>query len=73
MNLKERQAYQTDILTGLVGHEHHCYICGDTENLFCVKRKDKTGEGEGILCQFCLTVQEVGGGIKFVSIKPYKK
>lgn len=61
----ERQVFQTDILTGLVGHEHHCYICGDITDLFYVNKS-------GILCRDCIRIQKEKYGTVFTSVEPYK-
>ena len=69
MDIKEKQVFITDTLTKLVGHEHHCYICGDEENLYWVTTIDNT---QGILCKDCIEIQESKGNI-FISKKPYKR
>jgi len=69
MNNKERQIAITDELTKLVGHEHHCYICGDEGNLYWVTTKDKS---QAILCEDCIKIQKSMGNI-FISKKPYRR
>ena len=63
---KEKQVIITDRLTELVGHEHHCYVCGDTEELFWVVGPG----GEGILCGDCVRIQKMMGSV-FLSVTPY--
>lgn len=65
---EEHQTIITDRLTELVGHEHHCSICGDEENLFWVK--EQAGY-QGILCADCIGIQKTMYGTVFVSVVPY--
>ena len=70
MGNKERQVAITDELTKLVGHEHHCYICGDEDNLFLVT----TNEGyKGILCEDCIKTQQTDYHVVFVSKTPHQR
>ena len=69
MDDKEKQVFITDELTKLVGHEHHCYICGDEENLYWVTTKDMA---QGVLCEDCIKIQK-SKGVIFVRKELYKK
>jgi ribosome-binding protein aMBF1 (putative translation factor) len=69
MDIKERQTMITDELTRLVGHEHHCSICGDEIDLFWVE-----GEGyKGILCRDCIRIQKMMYNSKYDVIRQYHR
>jgi hypothetical protein len=65
----EKQVEQTDILTELVGHEHHCQVCGDVDDLYWVVEKG----GQGILCGDCIRIQRAMHWSVFLSIEPYRR
>jgi len=67
--MKEKQVGHSDCLSELVGHEHHCYICGDEDNLFWVTADNKS---QGILCKDCIDIQKRQFKVRFISLRPYR-